>query len=66
MIEHSLTYQPRKDLVIGWNIDLDPKVSVLEKYNFGLTYGCGNVNIGLRHESNIKEFVQFGKFFLVF
>ena len=67
LIENNLTYQPRKDLVVGWNLHLDPRVSNLEKYDFGLTWGCcGSVNVGFRHESTSKEFLQLGKFFLLF
>ena len=68
LIEHSLTYQPRKDLVLGWNIDLDPRVTHFKTYNFGLTWGCcGNVNVGLKHESDEEEkLLGFGKFLLYF
>ena len=66
-IEHSLTFQPRKDLVLGWNLNLDPRVTLLKQYDFGLNWSCcGNVNVGLKHESTSKEFLQFGRFLLMF
>lgn len=66
-LEHSFSVKACDKLVFGGEFELDPRATLLQKYNFGLTWNCcKSVNVGLKHESTSKEFLQLGKFFLIF
>jgi len=67
LTEHSLSYKARPDLVLGYNLILDPLTQNLDKYEAGLTWSpAENAFVGLRHESLNKKKVELGKilFFL--
>ena len=67
LVEHNLTHLARPNLILGWNLILDPRVYNLEKYDFGATWEPStNCFVGLKHESLNKEHLEIGKVFLYF
>lgn len=67
LIEKNLTYLVKPSVLLGFNLVLDPRVFNFEQYDFGLTWeAANNCFVGLKHQSTSKEFLQLGKFFLLF
>jgi hypothetical protein len=63
LVEHNLTQKARGDLLLGYNVVLDPVTQNLEKYEAGFSWSpASNAFVSLRHESLNKSKLELGKF----
>ena len=65
ILDTSVTYLVRSDLIVGGNLIFDPNNSSFEKYDLGFSWSAGtNQLVGLKHESLNRHQIELGKLFL--
>jgi hypothetical protein len=65
LLEHNLTYLARPNLLVGYNLILDPRTQNLEKYDCALNWEVApGATVGLRHDSTSKDSLSLGRILL--